>query len=382
MQNQAPMRTGTATLPLHGGRAPRWLTDRMAVLGREIFLLMARELGAPAILERLSDPFWFQALGCVLGFDWHSSGVTTTVCGALKQGLEPVADEIGLYICGGKGGRSRRTPDEIRMHGLRAGIEAEPLVRASRLSAKIDSAAVQDGYQLYHHSFFFDRQGHWCVVQQGMADENDPLGLPHKGFARLYHWLGSKVEAWDSEPQAAICCDRRGQLTLNLVAPEGEGNRGGMTSLIEWPPDRLLAEIERLPSLRMDARHQVLAKDVRPDRIRQILLRTYEQHPGTFVNLLGETQVGPKTLRALSLVSELVYGAAPSFRDPARYSFAHGGKDGTPYPVDRAVYGQTIHTLKDLLNSSGIEYSEKRKAFQRLASFERQAGSAAGSTPG
>ena len=365
------MRTGIANLPLHGGRAPRWLTQRMAVLGREIVLLIARERGCAAVLERLSDPFWFQAFGCVLGFDWHSSGVTTTVCGALKEGLQEAGPEIGLFVCGGKGGRSRRTPDEIRLHGARTRVDAERLVTASRMSAKIDSAAVQDGYQLYHHAFFFDRDGNWAVVQQGMADEKDPLGIAHRGFARRYHWLGSRVEAWDCEPHAAICCDRRGQLALDFVARQSGEARAASVRAVAEPPQRLLADIRRLPTLAMERRHQVLAQDIHPDRLEKILLKTYERQPASFTELVGGPDVGPKTLRALALVSELVYGAAPSFTDPARFSFAHGGKDGTPYPVDRGTYAQTIDALKEMLNSTPVEYSEKRRAFQRLARFEK-----------
>lgn len=364
------MRTGTARLPLHSGKAPRWLTQRMAVLGREIILLMVAEHGTAVLLERLSDPFWFQALGCVLGFDWHSSGVTTTVCGALKEGLREAGLEAGFFVCGGKGGRSRATPDEIREHCLAIGLDGEGLVRSSRLSAKIDSAALQDGFQLYHHSFFFDRDGRWCVVQQGMADERDPLGLPHRGFARRYHWLGRRVTRWDNEPHAAICCNSRGQLTLNLVATASESTRKTAAVLAQQSPETTLADLRRVPELAMDRRHRILAQDIHPDRIGRILLKSYEQQPSTFLDLLALPNVGAKTLRALSLVSELVHGTAPSFTDPARFSFAHGGKDGTPYPVDRGAYDGTISALRELLNRSRVGFAEKRRAFERLGRFE------------
>ena len=342
----------------------------MAILGREIVTLMVREFGTAEVLARLSDPFWFQAFGCVLGFDWHSSGVTTTVCGALKEGLKDRSRELGLYVCGGKGGRSRKTPDEIKEHCWTLSLSADPLVHASRMSAKIDSVALQDGYQLYHHSFFFDRQGNWSVVQQGMADENDPIGRPNRGLARRYHWLGSRVEQWDCEPHAAICSEKRGQLVLDLVARSSAAARTTTVEIAGQSPEKTLAEIRRLPTLSLERRHQILTSDIHADRIEKILLKTYERRPGTFAALVGAPDVGPKTMRALALVSELVYGAPPSFSDPARFSFAHGGKDGIPYPVDRMTYAHTIHVLREMLNSSPVGPSEKRAAFQRLARFE------------
>lgn len=368
--HNAGMRTGTARLPLHGGKAPRWLMKRMAVLSRHVVSLMVAEHGTTYVLERLSDPFWFQAFGCVLGFDWHSSGVTTTVCAALKEGLSDIEHELGLYVTGGKGGRSRRTPDEIKERCMKTGLDAPPLVYASRMSAKIDNVAVQVGYQIYQHGFIFDATGNWCVVQQGMANENDPLGLPHRGFARRYHWLGSAVEQWDCEPHAAICCEQRGQLTLDLVAEDSTGVRSTAVEIFDQRPDRILADVARVPALQLDRRHQILARDIHPHRLKKILLETYARHPTTFTGLLEGKGFGPKSMRALALVSELIYGQAPSFKDPARFSFAHGGKDGIPYPVDRTTYAQTIDTLKELLNSSRVDLSEKRKAFARLARFE------------
>ncbi|HPG01167.1 MAG TPA: DUF763 domain-containing protein [Kiritimatiellia bacterium] len=368
------MRSGYATLPLHNGRAPEWLTRRMARLGRAVVEVMVTEFGTRHFLERLSDPFWFQAFGCALGFDWHSSGVTTTVCGALKEGLQDAGPSIGIFVCGGKGGRSRKTPDEIAHFCEGIGTDPVPLAHASRMSAKIDSAAVQDGYQLYHHSFFFERDGHWSVVQQGMADERDPLGAAHRGMARRYHWMGSRVNSWDVDPHAAICCDARGQLALNLVAAEGAANRDAAVRVFDLPADSLLREVRRLPELRMDRRHQVLLSDVHPDRIQTILLQTYDRPPSSFLDLLGRPKVGAKTMRALSLIGEIVYGASPSFTDPARFSFAHGGKDGTPYPVDRTVYGETIETLREILDSSGIDRQEKLSGLKRLAKFERAVG--------
>jgi len=349
---------------------------RMAKLGREILLLMAAEHGTDTILQRLADPFWFQALGCTLGFDWHSSGVTTTVCGALKQGLADVQDEIGLYVCGGKGGRSRRTPDEVRTHCDSCGSDAEPLVFASRMSAKIDSAALQDGFQLYHHTFFFTAAGQWCVVQQGMPDERDPLAARLPPFARRYHWLGSRVHEWDCEPHNAICCEQRGQLTLDLVAERSGQARETSAELARQSPIRTLTELRKLPSLEMAARHKILVEDIHPERLEKTLLAAYDRQPAGFTELLGTERVGPKTIRALALVAELVYGHAPSFSDPARFSFAHGGKDGVPYPVNRTRYDQTIDTLHNLVDASKIDLSEKRRAFRRLVRLHQETGAA------
>jgi len=347
---------------------------RMARLGRAIVEVVVSEFGTAHLLERLSDPFWFQAFGCVLGFDWHSSGVTTTVCGALKEGLQDAARSLGFFVCGGKGGRSRRTPDEIRSFCEWTGSDPAPLIQASRMSAKIDSAAVQDGYQLYHHCFFFDRDGRWCVVQQGMADERDPLAAGHRGMARRYHWIGSRLESWESDPHAAICCDARNQLVLNLVATDSAGNRDASVRLFDLRPESLLREVKRLPELNMGRRHQVLLSDIHPDRLTSILLQTYEKPPSGFLDLLGRPKVGAKTLRALSLVGELVYGASPSFSDPARFSFAHGGKDGTPYPVDRGTYAQTIDALREILSAADADRQEKLSGLKRLAGLETRLG--------
>jgi len=346
----------------------------MARLGRSIVEVVVSEFGTAHLLERLSDPFCFQAFGCVLGFDWHSSGVTTTVCGALKEGLQDAGRSLGFFVCGGKGGRSRRTPDEIRAFCEWTGSDPAPLIHASRMSAKIDSAAVQDGYQLYHHCFFFDRDGRWCVVQQGMADERDPLAAGHRGMARRYHWIGSRLESWESDPHAAICCDARNQLVLNLVSTDGADNRDASVRLFELRPESLLREVKRLPELNMGRRHQVLLSDIHPDRLTSILLQTYDKPPAGFLDLLGRPKVGAKTLRALSLVGELVYGASPSFSDPARFSFAHGGKDGTPYPVDRGTYAQTIDALREILSSADADRQEKLSGLKRLAGLERRLG--------
>jgi hypothetical protein len=353
-------RTGYAHLPLHNGKAPRYLFERMVPLSREIVVFLAREFGREEVLRRLSDPYWFQAFGCVLGFDWHSSGLTTTVCGALKEGLRGTENELGIFVAGGKGATSRRTPAEITEACERTGFDPQPLVYASRISAKVDNSAVQDGYQLYHHSFVFTAQGQWCIVQQGMSDETS--------MARRYHWLSDNVESYVSEPHAAICCDAAAP-TLNLVAAESADVRSHSATLAAEKPEVTLEALTHLPLLELPRRHEVAQIDINPKYLHKILLRTYETAPADFESLLAIEGVGAKTLRALALTSELIYGTRASQRDPARYAFAHGGKDGTPFPVDRTTYDKTIEVMRDALNSANIERSEKVRAFRRLAEF-------------
>jgi hypothetical protein len=345
-------RTGFAHLPLHGGKAPRWLFERMTLLGREIVVFLVAEFGPQEVLRRLSDPYWFQAFGCVLGFDWHSSGVTTTVCGALKEGLRGREADTGIYVAGGKGATSRKTPAEIAAACERLGRDPQPLIYASKISAKVDNAAVQDGYQLYHHAFVFTPRGEWCIVQQGMNDTTST--------ARRYHWLSDNVTSYVNEPHAAVCCDATAE-TLNLVAAESAAVRDAAAALAKERPDVTLLEMPR--------RHAVSRDDINPKYLQKILLRTYEAAPRDFESLLAIEGVGPKTLRALALTSELIYGTAASRRDPARYSFAHGGKDGTPFPVDRPTYDKTIEVMRDALNGARLDRSEKVAAFRRLAAF-------------
>lgn len=352
------MRTGIAQLPLHGGKAPRWLFARMVRLAREVVCHISAEYGSNEVLARLSDPHWFQAFGCVLGFDWHSSGVTTTTCGAIKEGIKGMEHELGLFAAGGKGASSRRTPQEISSACGRLALPPEPLTFASRMAAKVDNSAVQDGYQLYHHSFFFTHSGRWCVVQQGMNDAN--------GMARRYHWLGERVGSFVVEPHAAVCCNRR-QPSLNLVAAESDAARCAITELATQPDRGVLRDIKRLPTLKLPRRHALQLKDVNPHYLHKILLRTYEEAPRDFQALLGIAGVGAKTLRALALVAELIYGTPASTRDPARFAFAHGGKDGHPYPVDRKAYECTIKTLHQALAQAKVDRSEKVAALKRLA---------------
>ncbi len=355
-------KTGIATLPLHYGKAPKWLFDRMVALSREITYAIVSEFGQKAFLEKLSDPFWFQALGCVLGFDWHSSGLTTTVTGALKEGLRGMERELGVYMAGGKGATSRKTPEQITIYADKYLINPMPLTYASRMSAKVDNTAVQDGYQLYHHVFIFTYMGEWAVVQQGMNE--------NKRTARRYHWLGSAVNEFVVEPHIAVCCDRK-DTTLNMVALESENARQVCTDLSKEKPEKTIKEIKKIQELELTERHNVTAADINPKRLYRILTKTYERQSEDFERLLGIKGVGPKTIRALSLISELIYGIPPSYRDPARFSFAHGGKDGTPFPVDRNTYDRTIDVMKNAIHSAGagIGNQARMEAIRRLAKY-------------
>lgn len=351
-------RTGVANLPLHGGKAPAWLFQRMVRLGREIARLIIEEHGPEELLVRISDPYWFQSLGCVLGFDWHSSGVTTTVCGALKEGLRGREQELGLVIAGGKGAASRKTPAEILAAGDKFGLRHDPnhLVYLSRLTAKVDNNAIQDGFQLYHHNFFFTLGGSWAVVQQGMSER----------FARRYHWYSGNIQSLTVDPHAAICSDLQKQMALNLVAEESAHAQALMTELSKEHPEKITLELKKLQTLSLPAHHEVALKELHPQSIEKILLKTYETKAKDFEALLGMPGVGAKTLRALALISEITYGTPASWKDPAKFSFAHGGKDGHPYPVNRRVYDQSIDFLRKSLEKAKIERSEKEDALKRL----------------
>jgi len=361
--NKGPGRTGIAYLPLHGGKAPPWLFNRMVKLSREITIAIVEEYGPQEMLKRLSHPYWFQAFGCVLGFDWHSSGVTTTLCGALKEGLHGIEKDLGLFVAGGKGRTSRETPAEIQKWGEQISLNPEPLIYASRMAAKVDTSAIQDGYQLYHHSFIFTNKGTWAVVQQGMNEDNH--------FARRYHWLSEIVTDFVNEPHAAILSETRGR-TLNLVASESSPARTTIQEIAtQKKPEALLIDLKKLQTLDLPRHHQIEVADIHPDSISKILLSTYERQPQNFEQLLGLQGVGPKTIRALSLISELIYGVAPSYRDPTRYTFAHGGKDGIPYPVDRPTYDQSIELLSKSINKAKLTPVEKRDIFGRLSRLDK-----------
>jgi len=354
-------RTGIANLPLHYGKVPPWLFGRMCQLAREITIVTISEFGPEEMLRRLSDPFWFQAFGCVLGYDWHSSGVTTTVCGALKEGVRGLEKDLGLFAAGGKGRTSRRTPAEIENSGHLLKVNPSPLVYASRMSAKVDSSALQDGYQLYHHSFFFTTEGSWAVIQQGMNAINR--------YARRYHWLGEKVTDFVCEPESAICSQDRGE-ALNLVASESIQARNTIAHIArEEKPEKIVTQLNRLKTLNLPRRPYISLEDIHPDRLSKIFLTAYEHKPQDFESLVALEGIGPKTIRALSLISELVYDTPVSLRDPASYSFAHGGKDGYPYPVDRKTYDSSIQFLAQAVDKARIGDKEKLDALRRLRAW-------------
>lgn len=330
----------------------------MVALGREVLIALADEFGTQEVLRRLSDPRWFQALGCLLGFDWHSSGLTTTTCGALKEALKVVGKELGLFAAGGKGATSRRTPQEIMGWAEREALEPAGLVYASRMAAKVDSAALQDGFQIYHHVMFFDRAGNWCVVQQGMREQD--------GLARRYHWLSEGLTSFVEEPHRGVVGPQAG-LVLNLVAQEAAPAREAIPELSQRPPEKTVGDLKKLTQLRLPRRHALLLSDVNPCRLKGVLLRAYQAQANDFEQLLGVAGLGAKGLRALALVAELIYGAPASFRDPARFSYAHGGKDGTPYPVDRDTYDRTIQALRRAVQRARLGRQQEISALRRLA---------------
>ena len=349
------MRTGIADLPLHHGRAPKWLFEKMVRLARAIIETIVMEQGGHEFLRRVSDPFWFQAFGSVLGFDWHSSGVTTTVCAAMKEGTKDISRELGVFFCGGKGGASRKTPAQIQAVCESVQTNPDGLVYASKISAKVDNTCVQDGYNLYHHMFIFTKNGEWSVVQQGMNPDNR--------FARRYHWLSLNVKSYVNEPHAAICCDHSND-SLNMVAQESSTSRDVVTEIARDHPEKVIKETKKI--LQMPSRHPVLKLDISTEYFYKILLKTYEKAPGSFESLIGVAGVGPKTIRALALIGDLLYGTSPSFRDPARYSFAHGGKDGFPYPVDRTTYNKSIAFLESAIKKAKIGENDRLKALRKL----------------
>lgn len=382
------MRTGIVETPLHGGKAPPWLFNRMVSLSREIVRAIVEEYGPVEVLRRLSNPYWFQAFGCVIGFDWHSSGVTTTTLGALKDGLKKINRDLDLFVAGGKGGVSRKTPDQIRQQCEIIGLNADPLIYASRMSAKIDSAVLQDGYQIYAHSILFTSSGEWTVVQQGM---NESLR-----YARRYHWLGSNVKSFVVEPHAGIIADKK-EDALDLSADKSEDVRKSSVKIINQPTKQVLSDLREvvrisraldkptqgdlfdsaastiaaseMQTFKMPSRHWVTYRDIRADRLKSVLVSTYERQPETYESLVGLEGVGAKTLRALALMSEVIYGASPSFEDPARFSYAVGGKDGTPYPVNKIVYDESIQILKQAVDKAKIGQSDKKESIKRLSTY-------------
>lgn len=360
------MRTGTINLPLHGGRAPAWLFEKMKRLSRQIVLAIIEEHGSHVFVDKISDPYWFQAFGCVLGFDWHSSGLTTTVCGALKEALKGISSHTGIYIAGGKGGTSRKTPFEIENAAMKEAMDFNNLVYASKIVAKVDSSALQDGYQLYHHSFIFTKDGKkWAVIQQGMNEQNR--------YARRYHWLNSKITDYVMEPHNAICCDLKNDV-INLVAADSSNARDVITEISHLKPEKTLAQLSDICNHlnykdTFPKRHGINLSDIEKKRLGKIFQSTYEKKPVNFEKLISMPGIGPKTIRSLALISELVYSVPYSIKDPARFSFAHGGKDGIPYPVDKENYDKSIEILSKALKESKIGRTEKIEAFKKLAAF-------------
>lgn len=360
------IRKSIANLPLHGGKAPAWLFNRMKKLARQILLIIVKEYGPKEVLRRISDPFWFQAFGCVLGFDWHSSGLTTTVNAAIKEALNGLENDTGIFVAGGKGGKSRMTPNEIISFAEKKGFDGNKYIKISKLTAKVDSVAIQDGYQLYLHHIFFTEAGSWVVIQQGMNENNK--------YARRYHWFSDEIKSFVENPHKAICGDKKEDVVLNMTATESKDAKEIILDLSRQDPIKILKEIKIISTCDMPARHHIFYKDMHPKNLGKILLSTYEKQPDNFENLLLVRGFGPKAMRALVLLSEIIYKREPSYKDPVTYSFAHGGKDGIPYPVDKKLYDTNIEFLKDILNSSKIEVSEKSKAFKRLSNFDVKRG--------
>jgi hypothetical protein len=358
-------RSGVADLPLHGGRVPAWLSARMSTLGTAIAESVMHHYGRPALLSRLSDPFWFQALGSVMGMDWHSSGITTSVMGALKRGLNPRAHELGVYICGGRGKQSRNTPGELRTIAERINLDGDALVRTSRLTARVDNNAVADGFQIYLHSFVLTRDGDWAVVQQGMHEASR--------LARRYHWHSAAVRDFTSEPHTAIVGEHAGTI-MNLVDREARPAQDALLAITREDPARTLAEIRRLEvprHLAMPAYHDVRPKDVNAKRLGAVLALAHERDLRDFASFLLLEQLGPRTLQSLALVAEVVHGAPTRFNDPARFAFAHGGKDGHPFPVPLEVYDESIAVLRRALDSARLGDTDKLGGFKRLDAFSR-----------
>jgi hypothetical protein len=346
----------------------------MSALGRVIVEAIVLHYGRAEVLRRLADPFWFQSFGAVMGMDWHSSGITTSVIGALKRGLAPVQQELGLYVCGGRGAHSRRTPDELTVMGEKTGFDTAPMIRSSRLVAKIDSAAVQDGYDLYLHGFFAATDGSWCVVQQGMN--------PAEREARRYHWQSENMVDFFQSPHAAIEGRNVGDI-VNLAERQAELSRSASLELVREGPDPLIAILRRfggrrsqnqdlfdrddaLPDLKLPSRHDVRAADIDLKKLHATLAAAADRGPKDFSDLLLSPGVGARTLASVAFVAEVIHGAPYRFKDPARFALAHGGKDGHPFPVPLQVYDETIAVLKRAVDRAQLGSREKLEAIKRL----------------
>jgi hypothetical protein len=370
-------RSGSADLPLHGGRVPRWLADRMTRLGVLIAESIVQHYGRDEFLCRLAHPYWFQSFGAVMGMDWHSSGITTSVLGALKRGLAPRAGELGLHVCGGRGAHSRKTPAELQAIGGRVGIDGEALATASRLVAKVDSAAVQDSFDLYLHGFIVTDDGKWTVVQQGMNGDSRQ--------ARRYHWLSEGLKSFVDEPHAAIEGERQGDI-VNLVDRRASASRTGQIDILrDLGPDRIVSELAALepneapqadqlslPHLVMPAHHDVRESDIVMRRLHGNIAAAADRGPEDFAELLLVPGVGARTVRALAMVAEVVHGAPCRFSDPGRFSLAHGGKDRHPFPVPLKVYDETINVLKSAVTKAKLGRDEAAGALKRLDDQSRR----------
>jgi hypothetical protein len=352
-------RSGVADLPLHSGRVPQWLAERMARLGTAITETIIHDYGASAFLSRLSDPFWFQAFGSVMGMDWHSSGITTSVMGALKRGLASRADELGIYICGGRGKFSRNTPQELRLIAERRGFNGDALVRTSRLTARIDNNAIADGFQIYLHSFVVTSSGEWAVVQQGLNDKS--------GMARRYHWHSAAVQDFVTEPHTGIVGENQGVI-MNLVDAQSRPAQTALLDIAHEKPETILRAARHL---RMPDHHEVRAGNIDLKRLGAVLAVAYERDLHDFAELLLLENLGPRTLQSLALVAEVVHGAPSRFSDPARFSFAHGGKDRHPFPVPLKTYDQSLNFLRTSLEAAKVGDKEKLDGFRRLDNFVR-----------
>jgi len=331
----------------------------MTMLGTAITETIIHGYGTSAFLSRLSDPFWFQALGAVMGMDWHSSGITTSVMGALKRGLAPRAHELGIYICGGRGKHSRNTPHELRQLAERRGFDGEALVRASRLTARVDNNAIVDGFQIYLHSFVVTNNGEWAVVQQGLNDRS--------GMARRYHWHSASVKDFVANPHTAIVGEQQG-IIVNLVDVQARPAQTAMLNIVREHPEKTLAATRHL---RMPAHHDVRATNVDLKRLGAVLAVAYERDLHDFAELLLLEKLGPRTLQSLALVAEVVHGAPSRFNDPARFSFALGGKDRHPFPVPLKTYDESLDFLRTSLDQARVGHGEKLDGFRRLERFVR-----------
>ncbi|KFF04185.1 DUF763 domain-containing protein [Flavobacterium reichenbachii] len=354
-------RSGTADLPLHYGHVPLWLAERMSKLGFAIVETIALEFSTSEVITKLSNPFWFQSFGAVMGMDWHSSGITTSVLGALKKSVNPHSKELGIYICGGKGKHSTQTPQELLYVGEKTGLDGLDLANCSRITAKVDNTAIQDGFQLYQHNFIVDNKGQWAVIQQGMN--------PDSKTARRYHWHSKDLKSFVNEPHTFIYGENQGSI-LNLTAQSAEESRAGILELAKESPTKIMKEMQYLS---MPAHHDVRMEDVNMKRLGAMLWATHENKPEDFEELLLLKGMGPRALQSLALVSEIIYGTPTRFEDPARFSFAHGGKDGHPFPVPITIYDETINTLQKAIQRAKIGQNDKIDAIRKLSEISRKA---------